>query len=116
MKNTSCGCNCPFVKQGFCAEEKECPNYCESWWLEGEGKEPVLIKDCSPKRMLLQQQLMQHRLECVQQALCDSRNKYEELSSYLRTLIEMSRSVIFNQIEDKNDKNNHLLTHDPNAE
>ena len=96
MESTSCGEKCPFVKQGFCKHENECPHYVESWWQEGESGQPKLIRDCSPKRMLLQQQLMQYRLECVQQALEQSRNQYNELAGYLKTLIEMSKTVVLN--------------------
>jgi len=94
MKSTSCGKECPFVKQGFCKEENECPNFVESWWSNPVDEQPVKITDCSPKRMLLQQQYMQSRLEGVQRALEESRNKYDELCCYLKSLIEMSKIVI----------------------
>ena len=96
MESTSCGANCPFVKQGFCQSEKECPNYVETWWVEPQTEQPRKLQDCSPKRMLLQQQVMQSRLEHVQQALEQSRNKYDELCGYLKTLIEVSKAVVFN--------------------
>ncbi len=92
MKDTSCGCNCPFVKQGFCEKVNECPNYIESWWIEGDGKEPTIIKDCSPKRMLLQQQLLQSRLDNVLKALCESRDENSKLLAYLHSIIESVKS------------------------
>jgi hypothetical protein len=94
MQNTSCGCNCPFIKSGFCKNEKECPNYVESWWVEGESQKPILLKDCSPKRMLLQQQLLQSRLESMQQSLDKARNEYVQLCEYLKNLLEISKAVI----------------------
>lgn len=105
MKDTSCGKNCPFVKQGFCNDEKECPNYVETWWQEGKEGEPTLLKDCSPKRMLLQQQLLQCRLEQVQESLCQARNEYNNLAKYLSLLIEASRTIINQNEENKLLKN-----------
>lgn len=104
MESTSCRENCPFVKQGFCQSHKECPNHVETWWIEQEGAQPKKLEDCSPKRMLLQQQVMQARLEFVQQALEQSRNQYNELCVYLKTLVEMSKTVIEHhkpKVEDK---------------
>src|SRR5258708_34657997 len=94
MKSTSCGKECPFVKQGFCNDERECPNFIETWWQEGQEAQPIKISDCSPKRMVLQQQVMQAKFENVQQALEQSRNQYAELSNYLKNLIEISKQVI----------------------
>lgn len=94
MESTACGKECPFVKQGFCESDKECPNYIETWWQKAQESQPVKLCDCSPKRMVLQQQVMQAKFECVQQALEQSRNQYAELSNYLKNLIEMSKQVI----------------------
>lgn len=101
MEHTSCGSECPFVKQGFCKHERECPNYIESWWVEGEKSEPKILKDCSPKRMLIQQQHMQQRLEGVQQALEQSRNEYKELLTYLKILIEKAKTAVIGSQEKK---------------
>jgi hypothetical protein len=97
MESTSCGKNCPFVKQGFCNDEKECPHYIESWWIEGKTEEHKLLKDCAPKRMLLQQQLLQTRVEGMQAALEQSRNQYEALSSNLQVLIAACKVIIDKQ-------------------
>lgn len=94
MKSTACGKECPFVKQGFCASHTECPNYIETWWLENEGDQPVKLEDCSPKRLVLQQQLMQARFDLTTQALVQSRNEYNQLCSYLKSLIEMSKAIV----------------------
>ena len=94
MEGTSCGENCCFVKQGFCKSEKECPHYVESWWIEGQTEQHKLIKDCSPKRMLLHQQILQRKLENVQQALENSKNEYHNLCQYLKTLVGMSQQVL----------------------
>ena len=44
--------------------------------------------------MLLQQQLLQQRLEGVQQALEQSRNEYSHLCGYLKNLIENSQRAL----------------------
>ncbi len=118
MENTSCGCNCPFVKQGFCSTEKECPNYVESWWVKHGEETPRKLMDCSPKRLLLQQQLMQARLEGVQQALEQSRNQYDELATYLKSVIQMCKEVVLHQKivnEVTNEKYLQLPIHDANS-
>lgn len=108
MQSTSCADNCPFVKNKLCSSCKECPNYIESWWIPEEGSQPVKLDDCIPKRMLLQQQLLQVRFDQTTQALLESRNEYNVLCGYLKNLIDMSKSVIdgkkSNQIEDNNEK------------
>lgn len=94
MESTACGKECPFVKQGFCESDKQCPNYIETWWQKGQDTQPVKLCDCSPKRMVLQQQVMQAKFECVQQSLEQSRNQYAELTNYLKNLIETSKQII----------------------
>ena len=97
MQSTSCGDNCPFVKQGFCSSCRDCPNYIETWWMPEEGAQPVKLEDCSPKRLVLQQQVMQARFDLTTQALVQSRNEYNQLCSYLKSLIEMSKAVVLKE-------------------
>lgn len=94
MENTNCGKDCPFVKQGFCNEEKECPNYCENWWINAKDNEPKLIKDCSPKRMLKIFMTLQTKVESVQSALEGCQNEYQKLNGYFITLMEASKKII----------------------
>lgn len=95
MESTSCAENCPFVKTGFCSTEKECPNYVESWWIEG-GKDgqPKLLKDCATKRLLLQQQYMQLRLEQMQASLDATRIEYTQLCNQLKQFVELGKMLI----------------------
>jgi hypothetical protein len=113
MENTSCGENCPYVKQGFCNNEKECPNFIETYWIENDTGNKKKINDCSPKRVLLNQMAMQSRFELVQQALEQSRNEYSELSSYLKTLIQMSKTVLSNNLK-KEVSDEKALSYQPN--
>lgn len=99
MENTSCGCNCPLVKAGVCKSDYECPNYIESWWKEGENGDPKLIKDCAPKRILMQQGTQAQNLIHVQAAICDLRNTVDKLCSILLDLTVRSREYANKQIE-----------------
>ena len=114
MESTSCRENCPFVKQGFCSSHKECPNHIETWWIPNEGGQPVKLDDCSPIRMVLQQQEMQSRFDLVTQALVQSRNEYAQLCGYLKNLVEMSKAVVLKEEqktkEIKNEEPIHLIT------
>lgn len=100
MENTACGQNCPFVKQGFCKDDKECPHFVQTVWETVEG-ETKFLNDCSPKRMVLQQQYMQSRLDVVQSALIESRNEYIELKGHLGKLIGMCQTIIVENADNK---------------
>jgi hypothetical protein len=97
MQSTSCGKECPFVKSKMCKSCKECPNFIETWWIPEDGAQPVKLEDCAPKRLVLQQQLLQARFDLTTQALVQSRNEYNQLCSYLKTLVEMSKQVVLKQ-------------------
>lgn len=101
MESTSCGNECAFVKCGVCENEKGCPNYVESWWIEGQTGNQRLLKDCSPKRMLLQQQFLQSKVENLQSALEESRNEYNRLSTYLKQVLVSCKRIV--------DQENYLL-------
>lgn len=79
MENTSCGEECPFVKTGFCNSDRECPNYSESCWVEGRTGEQKMVKDCIPKRLMIQNNYQQIRLEGLQQAIEQQRNAFLQL-------------------------------------
>ena len=54
---------------------EQCPNYQESWWTpEGKG-EPVLVKDCAPRRMFLMISDLHNRMTGVQKAQEEQRNE-----------------------------------------
>ncbi|PWU06778.1 MAG: hypothetical protein C5B43_01310 [Verrucomicrobia bacterium] len=119
MENTSCGDNCPFVKKGFCGCERECPNYIESWWIESEKGVPKLIKDCSPKRLIIQQQYLQSRLEGMQKAAEQARNELHEFTSVMRSLVEQTKQILIrnlnsNNLLDKKNEDNLVILHDIN--
>lgn len=62
VKGTSCE-NCPFKKMGH----EECPNYIETIWQEEGNPQPVIIKDCAPKRTLLLVQELYNKVFALQQ-------------------------------------------------
>lgn len=54
---------------------EQCPNYQESWWQPDGNGQPVLVKDCSPRRTLLMIQSLYARLEGVQKVQEQQRNE-----------------------------------------
>jgi len=109
MENTSCGQNCCFVKCGICPDEKGCPNYQESWWIADGKDQPVLIKDCAPKRIMIQQQFMQIRMEAMQKALEESRNEYNHLATYFKQALVSCQVIAENQIQQIEKKNEKIF-------
>ncbi len=101
MKDTSCGENCPFVKCGVCETEKGCPNYCETWWIPGGEEQPVMLKDCSPKRMMMQQQVLQAKLENVQKSLEIARDEYNALSMYFKGIVQSCQKILSDKTKEK---------------
>lgn len=54
---------------------KGCPNYIETWWQSAEGGNPILVKDCCPRRMILMSQEIVNGSLRLQQANEKMRNK-----------------------------------------
>jgi hypothetical protein len=97
MEHTSCGHKCPFVKTGFCKDETECPNYIESWWVEDKTQETKLVKDCVPKRMMLQINQLQSVVTSAQAASEEARNETLLMKGHFHQLVEQSKQVIRDQ-------------------
>jgi hypothetical protein len=54
LKDTACE-KCAFVEMGACERVDQCPNFIETKWLDKDNN-TIILKDCAPKRMLLQHQ------------------------------------------------------------
>lgn len=98
MDHTACP-NCPWVKSGFCNSVEECPNYVESWWTEAQTGQQKLVKDCAPKRLMLQMSALHNRLEGVQAATEELRNESHSMKGHFLALLDASQKYI-----DENDK------------
>ena len=85
---------CPFVAMGLCGRVEECPNYCENIWRNGQTQEVKVVKDCSPKRQLIQSQHTNTRIEWLQSNIEQLTSKNEKLEASLNTLISQSQMVI----------------------
>ena len=96
MEDTHCGANCPWVKSGFCNKLEECPNHIESWWVSKEG-ETKLVKDCVPKRLMLQMQALLTRFEGVQGAAEEARNETHLMRGHFTSLVEATKLAIEEQ-------------------
>ena len=104
MKNTNCGQECAFVKNGFCQSDKECPNYIETWWKSIEDEHPKLVKDCFPKKFSLEQNALLHRFLSMQSALEQVRNRMDRLEKSICQLID----IFCHENEKEHDKSKFL--------
>jgi len=94
MENTSCEGKCPWVKSGFCSNVEECPNHVESWWTEGQSGQQKLVRDCVPKRLMIQMGALQARFEGVQAATEQVRNETMVMQGHFAALVAESRNYI----------------------
>ena len=69
----------------------------ESWWQENGQGQPKIIKDCAPRRLLLQQQTDVNRIFALQQAVEEMRNKFLILESSLSQLVAQSREYVLQE-------------------
>lgn len=97
MDHTSCEGKCPWVKSGFCSNVEECPNFVESWWTEGQTGQQKLVRDCVPKRLMIQIGALQARFEGVQAATEEVRNETMVMKGHFAALVDASHKVIAEQ-------------------
>lgn len=108
MENSACGCECSFVKSGFCKTDKECPFYIESWWQKADDPTPRLFKDCFPKKLAVEQNNLLHRMICSQGVVEEVRNRMDRIEQMLDLLIAQSKEFIIEKRTEKLD-----LSHKP---
>ena len=101
MENSNCGCDCAFVKSGFCNTDRECPFYLESWWQKADEPNPKLVKDCFPKKLAVEQNQLLHRMLCAQGVVEDVRNRMDRLEQMLAQLISQSKEFILEKSSEK---------------
>src|SRR6187402_3608775 len=94
MDDTACGAECPLVKSGICQSDKQCPNFLETWWQEGEQGRPKMVRDCAPKRTMLQQADFTHRMIGMQAAIEQMRNKLDNLCAIFNQVAEQSQHYL----------------------
>ena len=109
MEDTSCGDNCPFVKNGSCKDCSGCPNYIESWWTQQGATHPKLVKDCSPKRIMLQQQYLQLRVEQLTAEIQEARTQYLQVAHHLSEIIKLSKIDPKNQVKELDYENSDVM-------
>jgi hypothetical protein len=56
-------------------DQKNCPNYCESFWKPEDTNQQKLVCDCAPRRTMLMIQDIFNRIICMQQSQEQSRNE-----------------------------------------
>lgn len=94
MENSNCGCECSFVKSGFCKTDKECPFYVETWWQNKDSPSPKLVKDCFPKKFALEQNHLLHRQLALQGCIEDVRNRLDRVESLLLELFNQTKDFM----------------------
>lgn len=103
MEDTRCGEDCCFVKSGFCNKDSECPNYTETIWEEASSGKTKIVKDCAPKRTMIEQQNMTNSFNAVTASNQVLRDKIDRLEGLLLQIIQESK-IFFAEIEEGNIK------------
>lgn len=99
MKDTNCGENCCFVKQGFCKTDSECPFFIQTLWkIEGEEM-PKIVKDCFPKKFALEQNRLLNKQLDLQRLNEETRNRLDNLEKSISQLCFILSSKINKEIE-----------------
>ena len=99
MDDTRCGDDCCFVKSGFCNKDCECPNYTETIWEEASSGKTKIVKDCAPKRTMIEQQRMVNSFNAITASNQVLRDKIDKLEGLLLQIINQSR-IFFAEIEE----------------
>lgn len=66
----------------------ECPNYIETFWEENGNPQPILVKDCAPKRTLLMMQELYNRCFGMQQQIGQQEKEVTEMRVAVTRLFE----------------------------
>lgn len=99
MKDTCIFKGCPIAKRLKIKKQEECFNFIEGWWTPQGKKEPMIVKDCTPKRTFLMIQDLFNRLIGLQQSQDQMRNEYSKDQMVINLLsknIEMSFDRLIN--------------------
>ena len=114
MKNTCEFKDCPIAKRLKLKKEEECTNFIESWWTPEGTKNPIIVKDCSPKRTFLMIQELYNRLIGVEKSQEQMRNEYKKDQMVLSLLSE-NIQLNFNNIVPKLTNTRNLLEIEHNS-
>jgi len=89
---------------------EECPNYVVSWWTPQDGLkkgQPIVVKDCAPKRTLLMIQELMNMNVALQRAEEQQRNESKKVSDLCvetikrqSEMVAVIRDLATNQIEE----------------
>lgn len=70
---------------GACQRVDQCPNYIESKWID-ENNNSLMVRDCAPKRMLLQHQKEMNQTFNIQQNIDMLKNEIYLLKEEINIL------------------------------
>ena len=85
MRDTCCEGKCAYLKSGMVDEVEQCPNFLETMWKKEGDAQPLLVRDCCPKRQLIMMQDIHNRVFAVQQTQTEQRNAASQLAVALTT-------------------------------
>jgi len=109
MKNTNCGENCCYVKQGFCKTDSECPFFVQTWWKNDLSPDPIILSDCFPKKFALEQNHLLNKQIVLQSCIEETRNKLDLLEKSVSQLC----SILSKKLESNfNEENNNFILAD----
>lgn len=103
MENTSCGEKCCFVKTGFCDNETECPNYIETIWEDKKNGKMVTVKDCSPRRTMLEQQRIGNYIMSVSNQVSTLKSQVNSLEESFNHIVRQTQEFIL-EVQNTNKK------------
>lgn len=98
-EDTRCGKNCCFVKSGFCEDDTGCPNYTETIWEDISNGKIKTVRDCAPKRTMIEQQRLINSMTGLQNAFETLSNRLNSVENSLSHIINESK-IFFAEIEE----------------
>ena len=65
---------------------EQCPNFVQTMW-QSQDSQPILVKDCAPKRTMIMMQEIHNRLVGLQQASEQQRNESQAINSVFKEVL-----------------------------
>jgi len=98
MSNGTCNPKCKWWKK----YKEGCPNYIESVFIPHGSNQPIIYKDCAPKRAMLMIQDLSNRLLAMQKETNIEREAQLQTSSLLVKTIQLAQEGMIQVISPKN--------------
>ena len=93
MRDTCCEGKCAYLKSGMVDEVEQCPNYLETMWSKEGDAQPLLVRDCCPKRQLIMMQDVHNRVFAVQKSQTEQRNAASALAVAMKEVSKEQKKL-----------------------